>query len=83
VVLTPLRGHAGDEEKAEGARLQTSLLLFFLWQTPLMLMNYSWLMFLIGYELYLITPLVKHASWTVQCTVSNLQMLGSLVANNK
>jgi hypothetical protein len=70
MVLMPRRGHAGDEEKAESTRLQPSPLLIFLWQTPLMLMHYSWLMFLIGYELYLITPLVKHTSWTVQCTVS-------------
>lgn len=71
MVLAPCRGNAGDLEKAEVVSLRPSSLLLFLWQTPLMLMHYSWLMFLVGYELYLITPLTRHASWTLQCTVSS------------
>jgi hypothetical protein len=69
-VLAPCRGNAGDLEKAEGAPQRSCPLLLFLWQTPLMLIYYSWLMFLTKYELYLITPLVRHASWTTQRTAS-------------
>jgi hypothetical protein len=70
VMLVPKESK--DEEKAEKTKMRRSRRLQFLWQTPLMLMHYSWVTFLVGYELYLITPLIKHGSWTVQCTVSTL-----------
>jgi uncharacterized membrane protein (DUF485 family) len=70
VMLVPKK--AKHEEQAEKTKMRRSRRLLFLWQTPLMLMHYSWVTFLVGYELYLITPLIKHGSWTVQCTVSIL-----------
>jgi hypothetical protein len=68
VMLVPNKSR--DMEQAKEAGMRCSRRLLFLWQTPLMLMHYSWVTFLVGYELYLITPLVRHESWTVQCTVS-------------
>jgi hypothetical protein len=56
--------------RTQGPSLVSSPWLLLLWQTPLMLMHYSWLTFLVGYELYLITPLIELRGWTAQCTVS-------------
>jgi hypothetical protein len=69
---------AEDAEKGEKETLRSSKRLMFLWQTPMMLMHYSWLTFLVGYELYLLTPLIRYRGWTVQCAVS-LQSLEDLV----
>jgi hypothetical protein len=68
MVLVPSKD--GDVEKNKEVSLKISPWLLLLWQTPLMLMHYSWVMFLVGYELYLITPLLARGEWTGRCTVS-------------
>lgn len=40
-------------------------------QSPTMMMSYAWLFFLLGYGLYLITPLLDGGLWTVQKTASH------------
>ena len=40
-------------------------------QSPTMMTSYAWLCFLLGYELYLITPLLDRGDWTVEKTVSS------------
>jgi hypothetical protein len=44
--------------------------LIWVWQNPMMLMSFSWVTFLVGYELYLLTPLIHQDSWTVESIVS-------------
>jgi hypothetical protein len=47
--------------------------LVWIWQAPVMLMNYSWITFLVGYECYLLTPLInsEHKTWNTAKSVSN------------
>ncbi|CAI6340598.1 unnamed protein product [Periconia digitata] len=68
-VLVPEKLKYSEDEQVPGApELRVSWWLLFLWQTPMMLMHYSWVTFLVGYELYLITPLIGLGSWTAKCT---------------
>lgn len=51
-------------------RLEADPKMVWVWQSPLMLMSFSWVTFLVGYELYLLTPLIRQDVWTVESTVS-------------
>jgi len=44
--------------------------MFWVWQTPLMLMSLSWVAFLVGYELCILTPCIQGKTWTVESTVN-------------
>ena len=44
--------------------------LAWVWQCPTMLMSFAWVFFLIGYELYVLTPLVHLETWDAQGYVS-------------
>jgi hypothetical protein len=46
--------------------------MIWVWQSPMMLMSYSWVCFIIGYGLYLLTPIIYGQEWTVQESVSPL-----------
>jgi len=52
------------------ARLEADPKMVWVWQSPLMLMSFSWVTFLVGYELYLLTPLIRQDVWTVESTVA-------------
>ena len=54
----------------DGVRLEADPKMVWVWQSPLMLMSFSWVTFLVGYELYLLTPLIRQDVWTVESTVS-------------
>jgi hypothetical protein len=43
--------------------------LLWLWQSPMMLMSFSWVCFLVGYEFYLLTPLIYRDSSLTESTV--------------
>ena len=63
LVLRPAREHG-----TRGKRLDTMVIdlrLLWLWQSSLMLMSMSWVSFLIGYLLYVLTPLINRDDWTV------------------
>jgi hypothetical protein len=40
-----------------------------IWQCPLMLMSFSWVTFLLGYECLVLTPLINMKSWNTACSV--------------
>lgn len=46
--------------------------LVWVWQAPVMLMNYSWVSFLVGYEAYILTPVIfpGESGWTAAKVVS-------------
>jgi hypothetical protein len=50
--------------------------LVWVWQAPFMLMHYSWITFLVGYECHLLTPLIKaeETRWTPARWVSTLRI---------
>lgn len=53
----------GDQSDLEKGRHTTQHLVFdwklaFLWQYPMMMMSYSWVCFLLGYAIYLLSPLL-------------------------
>lgn len=43
-----------------------SCAMIWVWQTPMMLMNYSWVLFLLGYAIHILTPIFdgKHDALT-------------------
>ena len=41
-------------------------------QTPMMLMSWSWIFFLLGYALFVLTPIINNQPWTVDHNVRRL-----------
>ncbi|KAH8747401.1 hypothetical protein BGZ57DRAFT_935655 [Hyaloscypha finlandica] len=75
--------HANTEGEIPPKSLGPNLWLIWLWQSPTMLMSFSWLFFLIGYEVYLLTPLIEWSSWSGECTIAVVAtVVGALAAAN-
>ena len=73
IVVTRQSRYKSDlESKKTSVKLviQSDLFMIFFWQSSLMLMSYSWAPFLVGYALYLLTPVVYVDTWTIEQTVS-------------
>lgn len=47
-----------------------SMMMLWLWQCPMMLMNYSWVFFLVGYALHLLTPVFDPSQAEISITAS-------------
>ncbi len=69
LLLRPMRS---DGESVPGAvlLLEPDVKMIWVWQTPMMLMSLSWVTFLVGYELYILTPFTEGKGWTVESAVS-------------
>jgi hypothetical protein len=67
-----LKPSKGDVENVPGALLllEPDFKMIWVWQTPMMLMSLSWVMFLVGYELYILTPFTQGEGWSVESAVS-------------
>lgn len=39
--------------------------MIWVWQCPTMLMSIAWMFFLVGYEIYVLTPLIRLEVWGV------------------
>ena len=73
IVLTSHNCHKSDLESKRtnmNYAVQSDLFMLFFWQSSFMLMSYSWAAFLVGYALYLLTPVIDVDTWTVEQTVS-------------
>ncbi|KAK3311775.1 hypothetical protein B0H66DRAFT_546142 [Apodospora peruviana] len=61
--------HPGNHLVADGW-------LIWVWQTPMMLMSLSWVAFLVGYALYIITPFINNrGTWTVHSTTAVISLI--------
>lgn len=62
VFLRPNRPRgSGDVDQERGAEaMESDGCLVWVWQTPMMLMSFSWFWFLVGYVLYIMRPLIGH-----------------------
>jgi hypothetical protein len=70
--LKPCNGTPdADPEHASQPQKEVSQKMIWIWQSPMMLMSWSWVFFLVGYCLYLLTPLIHGLPWN---TDSNVRM---------
>ncbi|KAK8108514.1 A-pheromone receptor PreA [Apiospora sp. TS-2023a] len=62
LMLTVVREDRTTERRLEEGNAPTSFktdpVLTWIWQSPMMLMSYSWVLFLVGYLCYVLTPLI-------------------------
>lgn len=49
---------------------EISMHMLWIWQTPMMLISWSWMFFLLGLLLHILTPVIRRNEWTMDCTVS-------------
>ncbi|KAF2671527.1 hypothetical protein BT63DRAFT_423727, partial [Microthyrium microscopicum] len=56
-------------KKLRNNNFKESALRIYFWQNPLMLMSWSWVLFLMAFTLHIATPLIKHENWSVDSTV--------------
>lgn len=52
----PVQGKALDQTSPKQWRRRASRRMLWMWQCPTMLMNYSWVLFLVGYGLHVLKP---------------------------
>lgn len=73
LVLRPLLNVRGDLENAKDGQntyMEPDAFMIYVWQSSMMLMSFSWVSFLAGYALYLLTPFTRRGAWTIEHTVS-------------
>ncbi|KAK8849083.1 hypothetical protein PGQ11_015563 [Apiospora arundinis] len=70
------------EEGNELPCFKTDPILTWTWQSPMMLMSYSWLLFLVGYLCYVLTPLIPRDQVGTRPAVEVSIGLGALVIVN-
>ena len=55
--------------RQSGDEMEKSVWLLWTWQSPLMLMSWAWVCFIVGYTAHLVEPLVRRRAWTNECSV--------------
>jgi hypothetical protein len=53
----------GVRQAQHDMRFETHHSLLWVWQCPTMLMSYAWVFFLAGFELYVLSPLIRLDVW--------------------
>ncbi|KAI2617141.1 hypothetical protein GGR54DRAFT_641246 [Hypoxylon sp. NC1633] len=72
--LQPPLSVANLNTKLEPRRISGRML--WIWQCPMMLMNYSWVLFLVGYALHLLTPVFDPSLAEIPFTVAVVTVCG-------
>ncbi|KAI1370823.1 hypothetical protein F4677DRAFT_437309 [Hypoxylon crocopeplum] len=60
--------------KPEARRISSRML--WIWQCPMMLMSYSWVLFLVGYALHLLTPVFDPSQAEISFTIALVSVSG-------
>jgi hypothetical protein len=64
-----------DRNSPKHARRRASLRMIWSWQCPTMLMNYSWVLFFVGYGLHVLKPIFEPSQTKISKTVRYRQAL--------